>query len=67
MLTEERTKITAISKSVFSMEKIQHEGDLIKCHLASIKKGTVSYDFYDWLTNQPYRIEFDPAILLSKQ
>lgn len=40
---------------------IQHEGDLIKFHLGSIKKGAASIIIHDWLTDLPYEIKFDPA------
>lgn len=42
-------------------EKIQHEGDLIKTHLNSLKSGIPSISVLDWLTNQPYLLTLDPT------
>lgn len=41
--------------------QVQHEGELIKFHLASIKKGSASLVVQDWMTDQPYRLQLDPA------
>lgn len=40
---------------------IQHEGDLIKSHFASIKKGSSLIHVHDWITNQPYELTLDPT------
>jgi predicted ribosome quality control (RQC) complex YloA/Tae2 family protein len=41
--------------------KFQHEGDLIKAHLPSIKKGTSNFTVHDWMSDQSYHLNFDPA------
>lgn len=40
---------------------VQHEGDLIKSHLASIKRGSSLIRVHDWMTGQPYELTLDPA------
>ncbi len=40
---------------------IQHEGDLIKAHFASIQKGVSSLIVHDWMTDQPYHLKLNPA------
>lgn len=40
---------------------IQHEGDLIKSHLSSIKKGIATVCVHDWMTDQPYELKLNPA------
>ncbi len=42
-------------------EKIQHEGNLIKAHLNSLKSGISSLSVLDWLTHQPYFLTLDPT------
>ncbi len=41
--------------------QIQHEGELIKFHFASIKKGSSSLTLQDWMSDQPYHLTLDPA------
>ena len=41
--------------------KIQHEGELIKAHLSTIKKGSSSIDVQDWITNNSYHLILDPS------
>lgn len=41
-------------------EQVRHEGDLIKSHFSSIKKGASSLLVQDWLTDQPITLELDP-------
>jgi predicted ribosome quality control (RQC) complex YloA/Tae2 family protein len=47
-------------KQCAQWSNIQHEGDLIKTHLASIKKGSSSFQAHDWATDQPYELKLDP-------
>jgi predicted ribosome quality control (RQC) complex YloA/Tae2 family protein len=41
--------------------KVYHEGELIKFHFASIKKGASSIVVQDWITDQPYHLKLNPA------
>lgn len=42
-------------------EKVHHEGELMKFHFSSIKKGITSVVLHDWLTDQPYALSLNPA------
>jgi len=46
---------------------LQHEGDLIKFHFASIKKGTSALTLYDWETDQPYPLTLDPTRTIEEE
>jgi predicted ribosome quality control (RQC) complex YloA/Tae2 family protein len=48
-------------KECVQWSQLQHEGDLIKSHLASIKRGTASLTVHDWLTDQSYHLKLDPS------
>jgi predicted ribosome quality control (RQC) complex YloA/Tae2 family protein len=41
--------------------KVQHEGELIKFHFTSIKKGISSLTLQDWESDHPYHLKLDPA------
>ena len=41
--------------------KIQHEGELIKAHLSSFKKGYSSIAVQDWTTGHDYHLILDPS------
>lgn len=54
-------------KQCLQWSTIQHEGDLIKFHFASIKKGLSPVYVHDWLTNQPHYLELSPTKTLQEE
>lgn len=66
-LKKKEKKLLDSLKECEQWKHIQHEGDLIKSHFVSIKKGSSIIHVHDWMTDQLYELTLDPTKTLQEE